>query len=90
MKNIQTSLCLLIATAIFSPATFSAEGDTGFYAVNNNGDITELTSDSESVLISDDEVREAQTNREPYRSISEEEAKFLKERSKKKVKSEEY
>lgn len=86
MKKIYT---LLFATLVsISSFSFADEEDTGFYAVENNGDTIILTKNEINVLESDGEIHMPQTSREGYRTISDEEAEFLKELTTKKVKLE--
>lgn len=88
MKKINA---FLFVTLIFiSPFSSSDEGSTGFYAVEDNGNTIILTEGSLNILESDGEVYNAETSREGYRKISEEEAEFLKAIADKKAQSEEY
>jgi len=75
MKKIQ--LLLGIALSLVSSFSFSEEQATGFYAVEDNGDTILLTIDNLAVLESDGEIYQAETSRDGYRAMSDEEAKFL-------------
>ena len=83
---------LFVTLTFISPFSFSDEESTGFYAVEDNGDTITLTEDVINVLESDGdgEVYIAETSRESYRTISDEEAEFLKAVAEKKAQSEEY
>ena len=77
---------LFVTLTFISPFSFSDEESTGFYAVEDNGDTITLTENEVNTLESDGEVYMAETSREGYRTISDEEAEFLKGIAKKEVK----
>jgi len=90
MKKVYQFLYLLIAIVTFNLAAVDDENETGFYVVESNGEVITLKENENNVIVSDGEVHEAKTSREGYRTISDEEAKFLKERNQKENKSDEY
>ncbi|MDA7747381.1 hypothetical protein N8878_08645 [Psychromonas sp.] len=81
-------LGLLLTIAICSSFSFAEEQETGFYAIESNGDTITLTPDADNILsINKVEVTEAEISRNKYRVISKEEAEFIKEVAKKSLKS---
>jgi len=88
MKKIH--VLLLITFASVSSFSFSEDQETGFYAVEDNGDTILLTENEVAVLESDGEVYMAETSRNGYRTISDEEAKFIEELAKKQAASDDY
>lgn len=85
MNNIYHCLCVFFVIAVASPLSLAEESDTGFYAVESNGDTITLKQNAGNQLTNDGEVYEAKTSRESYRKISKEEAEFLKKLARKKV-----
>ena len=88
MKKIH--VLLLITFASVSSFSFSEDQETGFYAVEDNGNTIILTENEVAVLESDGDIYMAETSRDGYRKVSEEEAAFLKAVAEKKAQSEEY
>lgn len=78
MNKIYNCLCLFFVITVASPLSLAEENDTGFYAVESNGDTITLKQNEDNQLSSDGDVYEAKTSRESYREISEVEAEFLK------------
>ena len=81
---------LLVTLTCISSFSFSDEESTGFYAVEDNGNTIILTEGILNILESDGEVYKAETSREGYREVSEEELEFIKAFAVKKEQYEEY
>jgi len=88
MKKIH--VLLFIAFASVSSFSFSESEETGFYAVEDNGNTIILTENEVTVLESDGDIYMAETSRDGYRTISDEEAEFIENLSKKQAESDDY
>jgi len=88
MKKIH--VLLLIAFTSMSSFSFSEDQETGFYAVEDNGNTILLTENEVTVLESDGDIYMAETSRNGYRTISDEEAKFIEELEKTQAESDDY